>query len=84
MCTYKEGLVYVSFLEPFLCGSVYEDWSTVHTDKTENKIFLVYKEIQSGAVATNGLFIYDFATAPLCISLYMRNILFYFLSVHIQ
>jgi hypothetical protein len=24
---------------------------------------------------------YDFATAPLCISLYMRKILFYFLSV---
>ncbi len=67
------GLVCVSFLESFLCGSVYENWSTVHTDKTENKIFLVYKEIQSGAVAksymTNGLIIYDFATAPLCISL---------------
>ncbi len=61
---------------------VYEGWSTVHTDKTENKIFLVCKEFQSGAVAksymTNGLLIYDFATAPLCISLYMRKILFYF------
>ncbi len=82
------GLVCV--LESLLCGSVYEDWSTVHTDKTENKIFLVYKEIQSGAVAkpyfsymTNGLLIYDFATAPLTISLYMWKILFSFLSVHI-
>jgi hypothetical protein len=35
---------------------------TTHTDKKENQIFLVYKEIQSGAVAksdmTNGLLIY--------------------------
>jgi hypothetical protein len=34
----------------------------VHTDKKENKIFLIFKEIQSGAVAklymTNGLLIY--------------------------
>ncbi len=68
-----------------------------HTDKKENQIFLIYKEIQSGAVAksymTNGLLIYgeifahfliysirkpfliyDFATAPLRISLYMRII----------
>jgi hypothetical protein len=33
-----------------------------YTDKKENQIFLIYKEIQSGAVAnsymTNGLFIY--------------------------
>jgi hypothetical protein len=29
----------------------------VHTDKKENKIFLIYKEIQNGAVA-NGLLIY--------------------------
>jgi hypothetical protein len=33
-----------------------------HTDKKENQIFLIYKEIQSGAVAksymTNGLLIY--------------------------
>jgi hypothetical protein len=33
-----------------------------YTDKKENKIFLIYKEIQSGAVAktymTNGLHIY--------------------------
>jgi hypothetical protein len=48
-------------------------------DKKENQIFLIYKEIQNGAVAksymTNGLLIhgeifehfliYDFATAPL-------------------
>ncbi len=51
-------------------------WST---DKNENQVFLIYKKIQSGAVAksymTNGLLIssyiwkpfliYDFATAPL-------------------
>ncbi len=33
-----------------------------HTDKKENQIFLIYKEIQGGAVAksymTNGLLIY--------------------------
>jgi hypothetical protein len=46
-----------------------------HTDKKENQIFLIYREIQSGAVAksymTNGhlifgeIFSHDFATAPL-------------------
>jgi hypothetical protein len=52
-----------------------------HTDKKENKIFLIYKEIQNGAVAksymTKGLLLYEeilrisshirkiFATAPL-------------------
>ncbi len=34
-----------------------------HSDKKENKIFLIYKEIQKGSVAksymTNGLLIYD-------------------------
>ncbi len=34
----------------------------MHTDKKENQIFLIYKEIQSGAVSksymTNGLLIY--------------------------
>jgi hypothetical protein len=34
-----------------------------HTDKKEKKIFLIYKEIEIGAVAkscmTNGLLIYD-------------------------
>ena len=34
----------------------------IYTDKSENKIFLIYKEIQNGAVAktymTNGLIIY--------------------------
>ncbi len=38
-------------------------YSIVSTDKKEKKIFLIYKEIQTGAVAnsyiTNGLFIYD-------------------------
>jgi hypothetical protein len=41
----------------------------MYTDKKENKISLLYKEIQKGAVAksyvTNGLLIYDFATAPI-------------------
>jgi hypothetical protein len=35
----------------------------IYTDKKENKIFLIYKEIQKGAVAksymTNGLLIND-------------------------
>ncbi len=35
----------------------------VHTDKKENKIFLIYKEIQSGAVAKSyvrkGFLIYE-------------------------
>ncbi len=34
-----------------------------HSDKKDNKIFLIYKKIQKGAVAksymTNGLLIYD-------------------------
>jgi hypothetical protein len=30
-----------------------------YTDKKEAKFFLKYKEIQEGAVATNGLLIYD-------------------------
>jgi hypothetical protein len=37
--------------------------SSVHTDKKEKNVFLIYKEIQKGAVAksymTNGLLIYD-------------------------
>ncbi len=37
-------------------------FSLLYTDKKENQIFLIYKEIQSGAVAksymTNGLLIY--------------------------
>ncbi len=75
-----------------------------YTDKKENQIFLIYKEIQNGVVAKsyeiNGLLIYgdifahfliyyrkpfliyDIATAPLWISLYMRKILFSLLSVY--
>jgi hypothetical protein len=56
-----------------------------YTDKKESQIFLIYKEIQSGAVAKSymrkGFLIYeemrkishiwgDFATAPFWISLY--------------
>ncbi len=37
-------------------------FSLLHTDKKENQIFLIYKEIQNGAVAksyiTNGFIIY--------------------------
>ncbi len=72
------------------------------TDKKENQIFLLYKEIQNGAVAKSYIIwltassyihlsissyimkpflIYDFATAPLWISLYMRKIWFSVLSV---
>ncbi len=68
-----------------------------HTDKKENKIFLICKEIQSGAVAKSYIrrgfliynemrkyfpiyeeavshILYDFATAPLLISLYIMKI----------
>ncbi len=38
-------------------------FTSKYTDKKENQIFLIYKEIQNGAVAksyiTNGLLIYD-------------------------
>jgi hypothetical protein len=76
----------------------------IYTDKKENQIFLIYKEIQSGAVTKSymrkgflihmrkcanispymrmPLVIYDFATAPFWISLYMRKIVFSFLSVY--
>ncbi len=77
-----------------------------YTDKKENQIFLIYKEIHSEAVAKlfmkKGVLIYvemrkyfpiyekavshtvyDFATAPFWISLYMRKILFSFSSVSV-
>ncbi len=74
-----------------------------HTDKKENQIFLIYKEIQNGAVAksyrTNSLLIWwNICAFPhklgalphiwLCncstlnFLIYMRKILFNFLSVH--
>jgi hypothetical protein len=69
-------------------------WLKRCTDKKENNIFLIYKEIQKGALQTyitNGssymtkylrissyirkpFLIYDFATAPFWISLFMRKI----------
>ncbi len=56
-----------------------------YTDKKENTIFLIYKEIQMGAVANSymrrPLVIYDFATAPFWIFLYMKKKFFSFLSV---
>ncbi len=72
------------------------------TDKKEDKIFLVYKEIQPDRVQSHiwltassyivkyfrissyirkPFLIYDFAHDPIWISLYMRKILFSFLSV---
>ncbi len=43
-------------------GECVVDYTNVHTDKKENQIFLIYKEIQNGAVAksymTNRLLIY--------------------------
>ncbi len=54
------------------------DLGLLHTDKKENKVFLMYKEIQNGAVAKSymvkylrissyirkSFLIYDFVTAP--------------------
>ncbi len=80
-----------------------ENEGAPYTDKKENQTFLIYREIQSGAVAKSymgkgfliyeemrkyfpiyvePLVIYDFATAPLWISLHMRKIWFSFLSVY--
>ena len=74
----------------------------MYTDKKEKKIFLIYKEIQDGAIAKSymrkglliyeemrkyfsiyeeAVVIYDYATAPSWISLYMRKIWLSFLSV---
>ncbi len=48
------------------------------------KRFLIYEEMRKYIVIyEEALIIYDFATAPFWISLYMRKILFSFLSVHI-
>jgi hypothetical protein len=51
---------YIFFTSVTVC-CVYFSWLS-YTDKKENKIFLIYKEIQNGAVAksyvTNGLLIY--------------------------
>jgi hypothetical protein len=65
-----------------------------HTDEKENKIFLIYKEIQNGAVAksymTNGLLIYvlgrpsSYMTLQLLhteFPLYEENLFFFFISV---
>jgi hypothetical protein len=82
----------------FICTILY-------TDKKENQIFLIYKEIQSGAVAKSydpaassymgknlrlysyirkPFLIYDFSTAPLWISLYIRKIWFSFYQCRVQ
>jgi hypothetical protein len=63
-----------------------ERW-IAHTNKKENKIFLIYKEIQSGAVAKcanispyvrRPSVLYDFATASLL--KYEENLIFFFNS----
>ncbi len=97
---YEENLVFLfnSVLLRVLFYSIQE-----YTDKKENQSFLIYKEMQSGAVAKSywltassymgkylrissyirkPFLIYDFATAPLYISLYMRKLWFSFLSVY--
>jgi hypothetical protein len=67
--------------------------SVSYTDKKENKIFLIFKEIRNGAVAKSYMrkgyliyeeirkylviyeeAVYDFATAPFRMTLYMRKI----------
>ncbi len=80
------------------CSQIFIVVFSFHTDKKENKIFLKYKQIQGGAVIyeetlpntymrkcanIRPLFIYDFATAPFWISLYMRKMWISFLSVHV-
>jgi hypothetical protein len=64
----------LSFMFPFICNlfSIKVPFSSslkttgyigIYTDKKENKIFLIFKDFQKGAVAksymTNGLLIYD-------------------------
>jgi hypothetical protein len=64
----------LSFMFPFICNlssievvfsssSKTTGYIGIYTDKKENKIFLIFQEIQKGAVAksylTNGLLIYD-------------------------
>jgi hypothetical protein len=69
----------------------------LYTDKKENQIFLIFKEIQNGAVAksymTNGLLIYGeifahfrhiLGTAPLSefpYTVYEEYLIFFFISV---
>ncbi len=53
----------------------------LYTDKKENQILLIYKEIQSEAVAKS-LVIYDFATSILNFLIYEENLIF-FLSVYL-
>ncbi len=52
-------VTYAIVLAIYCCSIVFKQF---HTDKKENQIFLIYKEIQNGAVAksymTNGLLIY--------------------------
>jgi hypothetical protein len=50
-------------LPPFILMFYRVSFSSSLTDKKENQVFLIYKEIQNGAVAksfmTNGLLIFD-------------------------
>ncbi len=58
---YPNSMVKFSNLKVGTIGSTYP--GGVYTDKKENKIFLIYKEILNGAVPksymTNGLLKYD-------------------------
>jgi hypothetical protein len=69
------------------------DFFLLHADKKENKIFLIYKEIQRDRVQSHiwltassymgknlrvSAYTYDLASDPICISLYMRKVLFSF------
>jgi hypothetical protein len=58
----SEGEVCKQCLQPHTDSSREHFTQGQYTDKKENRIFLIYKEIQSGAVAkpymTNGLLIY--------------------------
>jgi hypothetical protein len=58
-----------------------------HTDKKDNKLFLIYKEMNADRIRCKVIYdwrpphiwlIYDFATDPIWISLHMRKIFFSF------
>jgi hypothetical protein len=56
----KKGLVVIGTF--FFNGALISETLTAYTDKKENQIFLIFKEIRNGAIAksymTNGLLLY--------------------------
>jgi hypothetical protein len=58
-----------------------------YTDEKENKIFLIYKEIQVGSGAKSYMrrssVIYDFAPDPSEFLIYEENFIFFFISVEV-